>query len=131
MAYVNLVIQSILATATKLQVIRETQASDEVCQKLFAYNKHGWPYVHNLSGPLRPYHSAASQLTVFDGLLLKGTRILISLVLRLDILDQLHSGHQGITKFRARAQQSVWWPEPGIQFTRPCAKLLSMSTLVP
>ena len=108
MAYVDLVIQSIPATATKLQVIRETQVSDEVCQKLFAYCKHRWPYVHNLSGPLRPYHSATSQLTVHDGLLLKGTRIVIPSVLRLDILDQLHSGHQGITKFRARIQQSVW-----------------------
>ena len=34
-AYVDLVIQSIPATATKLQAIREAQASDEVCQKLF------------------------------------------------------------------------------------------------
>jgi len=71
---------------------------------LFDYYKHGWPLVHNLSGPLRPYHSVASQLTVHDGLLLKGTRIVMPLAFRFDILDQLHSGHQGITKCRARAQ---------------------------
>ena len=81
-------IQSIPVTATKLQAIREAQASDEVCQKLFDYCKHGWPHVHNLSGPLRPYHSVASQLTVHNGLLLKGTRIVIPSALHLDILDQ-------------------------------------------
>ena len=114
-AYVDLVIQYIPATATKLQAIREAQASDEVCQKLFDYCKHGWPHVHNLSVLLRPYHSDASQLTVHDGLLLNGTRIVIPSALRLDILDQLHRGHQGITKCRARAQQSAWWPGLGIQ----------------
>ena len=109
-AYINLVVQSVPATATKLQAIRDAQAADEVCQKLFDYCRHGWPHVHNLPGLLRPYRSVASDLTVHEGLLLRGSRIVIPTMLRLDILDQLHSGHQGITKCRARARQCVWWP---------------------
>ena len=30
--------------------------------------------------------------------------------LRADILERLHTGHQGMTKCRQRAKQSVWWP---------------------
>lgn len=30
--------------------------------------------------------------------------------LRSDILKRLHEGHQGISKCRARAKESVWWP---------------------
>ena len=41
---------------------------------------------------------------------MKGCRIIIPSVMRLEILDRLHKGHQGITKCRARAKASVWWP---------------------
>ena len=35
---------------------------------------------------------------------------MIPLSLRGEILDRIHSSHQGITKCRARARQAVWWP---------------------
>ena len=43
-------------------------------------------------------------------LILKATRILIPSSLRLEVLDKIHQGHQGIVKCRARAKESVWWP---------------------
>ena len=38
-----------------------------------------------------------------------GSRIIIPLELQQDILHRLHEGHQGITKCRLRAKESVWW----------------------
>ena len=35
---------------------------------------------------------------------------MIPVSMRLDVLDELHEGHQGITKCRERAKASVWWP---------------------
>ena len=39
-----------------------------------------------------------------------GHRVVIPAALRVQILDKLHEGHQGISKCRDRARQSVWWP---------------------
>jgi len=36
--------------------------------------------------------------------------IIIPSALCLDILDKIRHGHQGISKCRQRAKQSVWWP---------------------
>ena len=44
------------------------------------------------------------------GLLLRGNRIVIPSSLRADILEKLHSGHQGMTKCRQTAKDSAWWP---------------------
>ena len=44
-----------------------------------------------------------------------GNRIVIPSSLRKDMLDRLHTGHQGITKCRIRALQSMWWPSLSTQ----------------
>ena len=43
-------------------------------------------------------------------MLLRGSRIVIPKSLRQTVLQKIHTGHQGITKCRVRARQSVWWP---------------------
>jgi len=53
------------------------------------------------------------ELSVHKGLLLRGNRLVIPPALRKEILAKIHSGHQGATKCRARARQSVWWPGLG------------------
>ena len=75
--YVNLTIQNIPTTQSRLKAIKAAQAEDEVCQKLFHYCKYGWPHQHKIPGPVCPYLSVASKLIVHDGLLLKGSRIVM------------------------------------------------------
>ena len=57
-----------------------------------------------LPSEVKPYHTVSAELTVQHGLLLRGSRIVKKL------LDKIHSGHQGITKSRELARQSIWWP---------------------
>uniref|UniRef100_A0A8C6PID5 Gypsy retrotransposon integrase-like protein 1 n=1 Tax=Nothobranchius furzeri TaxID=105023 RepID=A0A8C6PID5_NOTFU len=70
----------------------------------------GWP-THGVTEPtLKLYWSERAFLTVQDGLLPKGQRLVIPAVMRNDLLSRLHMGHQGVVKCRERARQSVWWP---------------------
>ena len=43
-------------------------------------------------------------------MLRKGSRLVIQVAMQKTILGKIHEGHQGITKCRERAKQSVWWP---------------------
>ena len=51
-----------------------------------------------------------SEISVAEQLLMRQNRIIIPEKLRSGILKEIHSGHQGISKCRARAGQCVWWP---------------------
>lgn len=108
--FVSAIIQSLPATEERLEEIRRHQQQDDICQLLTSYCQSGWPDKKNLPEATRPYSSVAAELSVENGLLLRGCRIVIPSSLREDILKRLHTGHQGIVKCRERARQSVWWP---------------------
>ncbi|XP_038069803.1 uncharacterized protein K02A2.6-like [Patiria miniata] len=59
---------------------------------------------------LRQYWQSRSHLAIVNDLLLYDERIVFPRTMHLEILDCIHQGHLGITKCRARAQMSVWWP---------------------
>jgi len=74
------------------------------------YCTDSWPDKSQLQGELRHYWPERTVLTVHDGLLLRGTRLVIPSALQGDVLQRLHEGHLGVTKCRGRAKQTVWWP---------------------
>lgn len=86
------------------------QQNDVICSKLIEYCKSGWPDKLSLSGVLKVYYPFRAEINYIDGILMRGTRIIVPCSMRLEILDKLHEGHQGIGKCRERAKASVWWP---------------------
>ena len=59
---------------------------------------------------LMEYWQHRNVLTQVDGVPLYKTRVIIPKSLRAEILEVLHSAHQGVTGMLERAQSSVWWP---------------------
>ena len=57
----------------------------------------------------RPYWNFRDELSVLDGVLLKGNCI-VSKSVRNDVLSQIHEGHMDMSKCRLRAWTSVYWP---------------------
>jgi len=58
---------------------------------------------------LHGYWNYRDELGIEDGIILKGSRIIIPQSLRAEVLEQLHYAHQGIEKCRLRAKSSVFW----------------------
>ena len=109
-AYVDYVVQYLPATEDRLEDIRVQQHQDEVTRRLIDYCTEGWPERSQLPGILKLYWAVRHELTIQQGLLMKGNRLVIPVSMRMDILKRIHEGHQGIVECRERAKISVWWP---------------------
>ena len=109
-AFVQMVMQSLPATENRIKQIRECQQKDETCKLVSSYCLSSWPDKKSAPSSVKPYISLAAEFSVEDGLLMRGSRIVIPQSLQQEILTKIHTGHQGITKCRDRARQSVWWP---------------------
>lgn len=110
MAYVDSVIRYLPATEDRLEELRCQQQEDEVTKQIMEYSSTQWPERSQLPGPLKPYWPERNELTIQQGLLMKGNRLVIPVSMRLDVLERIHEAHQGINKCRERAKTSVWWP---------------------
>ena len=72
----------------------------------------GWPNnIKEIPPILQPYWTFQEELTIEDGLILKGTRIIISSKRQEVILNQIHDSHLGLQKCKLQVKQTVYWPE--------------------
>ena len=92
------------------EILQATQMNDEL-----ALLKHtimtGWPNnIKEIPQVLHPYWTFCKELTTEDGLILKGTQIVIPNKKCEAILKQIHNSHLGLTKCKLCAKQVVYWP---------------------
>ena len=76
-AYVDAVVQSLLATDKQIERIKHHQEEDEECQGAIRYTQSGWPSRQELYGVMKHYLNIATELSVKDGILMRGSRIVI------------------------------------------------------
>ena len=108
---VHYVTSSLNCSADKLQALRESTKQDETLVLLKEIVTQGWPEkIKDLPPELQPYWTFREAITVADGLLLKGNRIIIPDKDRPQILKQIHEGHLGIQKCLQREKATVYWP---------------------
>jgi len=72
------------------------------------------------------YFRFRDEMSVVDGVLMRGMRIVIPSKLRKQTLELAHEGHQGIVKTKLRLREKVWWPgidkdvETVVRACKPC-----------
>ena len=97
------------ATTVSARAIKEWTNKDPTLSKVRRYVMTGWP--STASDEFKPYQSRAKELSVQDGCVLWGSRVVIPPQGRLAVLEELHETHPGATKMKALARSYVWWPK--------------------
>ena len=117
-AFVAIVTKALPATDQPLAETQACQERDKICSAITSFCADGWPEKYQLTTSLKLSlpHRAKFNLN-YEGLLLCGQRIVIPAALQTEVLQQLHTGHQWLTKCRQRAQLSTWWPGLSTQLT--------------
>ncbi|XP_054871220.1 uncharacterized protein K02A2.6-like [Amphiprion ocellaris] len=108
--YVDEIIKSLPASSMYITQLKEQLKTDSICSEVMSFCQRGWPDYSRLTGPIKVIWPYRDNLTVHDGLLLKDTRLVIPATMRDSVLVALHEGHQGMSRCRERARQTVWWP---------------------
>ena len=73
---------------------------------------HGWPStIRELPSEIQPYWTFREELTVEDGIVLKGTQRLVPHKKCQASLQLIHEGHLGLGKCKLRAKDTVYWPD--------------------
>ena len=86
---------------------------------------------------IKPYWSRREDLSLEDGCLLWGRRVVIPLKLQGHLLDELHECHPGMCRMKALARSFVWWPgigqdiEDRVRFCEDCVNMQSTPKSVP
>ena len=94
-----------------MEEIRHHTSKDETLMEIMKFTQLGWPNTSKTidDADIRKYYNFREEIGSVNGILLKGTRIIIPSSLRAKVLDDLHFHHLGIEKTRNLARTCVFW----------------------
>lgn len=96
---------------SRLAAIRDATERDDALQALCTVITNGWPDKKaELTSSVAVYYSYRDELSIQDGIILRGERVVIPQSLRADMKRRVHSGHLGINSCLRRARDVIFWP---------------------
>ena len=94
--------------------------------------EQGFPKsMHELPSELHIYYKYRDHLCSVDGVITYKNRILIPKVLQQQVLDTLHSAHQGVTSMMSRAKTSIFWPGATLEISKLRDKCIEYNRITP
>jgi len=88
--------------------VAKASKQDPTLSKVMHYLSTAWPT--HIADELQPYYRMRNELSVESSCIVWGTRVIIPLVFRRLLLDELHSNHLGTSRMKAVARSFFWWP---------------------
>lgn len=105
--FCNKLVSDDTPTTTSKDVAKLT-GKDPILAKVLDFVWHGWREVNDPELVL--FSRKKDELSVENGCILWGSRVIIPVKLRNSILRLLHDQHPGINRMKMLARSYVWWP---------------------
>ena len=81
----------------RLEQVRGATTTDEIFMKLGDVIMKGWPNDRsNVPSEILPYFPYRDEMTVQDGIIMRGTRIVVPTTMRRELKERLHVGYMGV-----------------------------------
>ena len=91
--------------------IRTWTSKDPTLSQVLRATLRGWREGTPNDPELTPYYDRRHELSVVDGCILWGNRVVIPKPGREKVIEALHETHPGIVKMKSLARNYVWWPK--------------------
>ncbi|KAI5747679.1 hypothetical protein M8J77_017390 [Diaphorina citri] len=90
--------------------IQSETDKDNILSKIKTYVLSGWPDKSLMSEIEIKYYNKKEELTIEDGIIMWGYRVVVPASCISHLLNELHLNHLGITKMKSIARSYFWWP---------------------
>ena len=115
---IHLLVSNLPISEPKLREMQNATENDQVLQKLKKLILDGFPdSKSSMPAELIPYFQVRSELSITEGLIFKGDKIVIPESLWKEMKERIHMGHMGIECCKARARQLMYWPNINADIT--------------
>ncbi len=94
----------------RAKALRKATQNDETLMTLKNTILEGWPEKSDVAPLIVPYFHFRDELTVCDGIVFRGDRVVIPQGMRQAIKRDIHMGHAGMDGCLRRARETVYWP---------------------
>ena len=94
-----------VVTNVTAEMIKKKTQVDPVLSLVYRYIQSGWPSV--VDADMIPYKNRSDQLTIHQGCILWGTRVVVPPSLRSAMLTEIHDTHPGMTRMKGLARSYV------------------------
>ena len=92
-----------------LQEIKVRLQEDDSFQELIRVIEAGWPETKGVLWHLvLPFFDIRDELSVYDGVVIRGERVVVPMSLRRDTLRRLHYAQSGVVSILSQARESIY-----------------------
>ena len=125
---IHLLFQQLSTSIVTADHIRAWTEKDPLLARVCHFIQSSWTLTKP-DADIQPCYNRRDELTVIDGCILWGLRVVVPVPGHHIIIEQLHETHPGISRMKGFARSYVWWPgldraiEDKVRYCHICQKI--------